>query len=77
MTRVASQSEPLFPIGSGSDKVLKYLNYSVQFQFALCDFEKYGSVSVRFDKNSVKPVYKTPVRVRFDFLEKCTRVRVP
>ena len=31
-----------FSIGSGSFKVLKYSNYSVQFRFALCDFEKYG-----------------------------------
>ena len=31
-------------IGSGSVKVLKYSNYSVQFRFALFDFEKYGSV---------------------------------
>ena len=26
-------------------------------------------VRLRFDKNNVKPVYKTPVQVRFDSLE--------
>ena len=36
-----------FSIGSGSVKVRKYSNYSVQFRFALCDFEKYGSGSVK------------------------------
>ena len=36
-----------FSIDSGSIKVCKYLNYSVQFRFALCDFEKYGSGSVK------------------------------
>ena len=70
MTRVTSRGEPLLSIGSGSVKVLKYSNYSVQFRFALCDFEKYGSVSVKVRKNSLKPVYKTPVRVRFDSLKK-------
>ena len=34
-------------IGSGSVKVRKYLHYSVQFRFALCDFEKYGSGSIK------------------------------
>ena len=36
-----------FSIGSGSLKVRKYSNYSVQFRFALCDFEEYGSGSVK------------------------------
>ena len=36
-----------FLIGSGSIKVRKYLNYSVQFRFALGDFEKDGSGSVK------------------------------
>ena len=40
-----------FSIGSGSVKVLKYLNYSVQFRFALCDFEKDGSGSVKVRQN--------------------------
>ena len=30
-----------------SIKVRKYSNYSVQFRFALCDFEKYGSGSTK------------------------------
>ena len=30
-----------------SVQVRKYLNYSVQFRLALCDFEKYGSGSVK------------------------------
>ena len=47
-----SRSEPLFSIGSV--KVLKYSNYSVQFQFALCDFEKYGSVSVKVRQKYLK-----------------------
>ena len=47
MTRVTSQSEPLLSIGSGSVEVLKYSHYSVQFRFALFDFEKYGSGSVK------------------------------
>ena len=36
-----------FLIGSGSVEVRKYSNYSVQFRFALCDFEKYGSGSTK------------------------------
>ena len=36
-----------FSIGSGLVKVRKYSHYSVQFWFALCDFEKYDSVKVR------------------------------
>ena len=36
-----------FIIGSGSVKVRMYSNYSVQFRFALCDFEKYGLGSVK------------------------------
>ena len=35
-----------FSTGSGSVKVRKYSNYSVQFRFALRDFKKYGSGSV-------------------------------
>ena len=37
--------------GSGSVKVRKYSNYSVQFRFALCDFEKYRSGLVRARQN--------------------------
>ena len=36
-----------FSIGSGSVKVRKYSNYSVQFRFAPCDFGIYGSGSVK------------------------------
>ena len=36
-----------FSISSGSVKVCKYSHYSIQFRFALCDFEKYGSGSVK------------------------------
>ena len=36
-----------FSIDSGLVKVRKYSNYSVQFRFALCDFEKYGLGSVK------------------------------
>ena len=63
---VTSRSEPLLSIGSV--KVLKYSDYSVQFRFALFDFEKYGSGSVKADKNSLKPVYKTPVRLPGKFI---------
>ena len=53
----------------GSVKVRKYLNYSVQFRFSLCDFEKTVRVRLRFETNSVKPVYNSTVRVRFDLLQ--------
>ena len=37
-----------FSISSGSVKVRKYyLNYSVQFRFALCNFEQYASGLVK------------------------------
>ena len=36
-----------FSIGSGSVKVRRYSNYSIQFRFALCDFEKYSSGLVK------------------------------
>ena len=36
-----------FSIGSGSVKVRKYSHYPVQFRFALCDYEKYGSGSLK------------------------------
>ena len=66
MTRVTSRSEQLFQ--------------SVRLRFASTDIIRFGSgslfailkntvrVRLRFDKNSVKPVYKTPVRFRFDSL---------
>ena len=37
----------VFFSGSGSVKVRKYSHYSVEFRFALNDFEKYGSGSVK------------------------------
>ena len=40
-----------FSIGSDSVKLRKYSNYSVQFRFALRDFEKYGSGSVKVPQN--------------------------
>ena len=40
-----------FSIGSGSVKVRKYSNYLIQFLFALCDLEKYGSGSVKARQN--------------------------
>ena len=48
-------------IGSGSVKVCKYSNYSGSF-FAILK----NAVRLRFDRNSVKSVHKTPVR--FDSL---------
>ena len=36
-----------FSIESGSVKVRKYSHYSVQLRSSLCDFEKYGSGSVK------------------------------
>ena len=40
-----------FSIGSDSVKVRKYSTYAVQFRFALCDFEKYGSGSIKIQQN--------------------------
>ena len=68
MTRVISRSRPLFQ------------STRVQLRFARTQIIRFSSsslfaklkntvrVRLRFDKNSVKPVYKTPVRVRFDSL---------
>ena len=39
-----------FSVGSGLVEVRKYSHYSVQFQFALYDFEKYGSGSVKIQQ---------------------------
>ena len=52
----------------GFVKVRKYSHYLVQFRIALSDVEKYNSGLVKFEKNSVKPVYKILVRVWFDSL---------
>ena len=62
MTRVTSRSEPLFQ----SVRVRLRFASTYIIRFALCDLK--NSVRLRFDKNSVKSVYKTPVRVRFDSL---------
>ena len=70
MTRVTSRSEPLLSIGSGSVKVLKYSHYSVQSGSLFAILKNTVRVRLRFDKNSLKPVYKTPFRVRFDSLVK-------
>ena len=68
MTRVTSRSEPLF------------LSVRVRLRFASTQIIRFSSgsllailkntvgVRLRFDKNSVKPVYKSPVRVLFDSL---------
>ena len=40
-----------FSIGSGSVKIRTYSNYSVPFRFALYDFEKCGSGSVKVRQN--------------------------
>ena len=65
---MTSRSEPLF------QSVL------VRLRFASTHVSRFSSdsllailknmvwVRLRFDKNSVKPIYKTPVRVRFDVL---------
>ena len=56
-----------FSIGSGSVKVRKYIiRFSSGSLFAI--LKNTAQVWLRFDKNSVKQVYKTPVRVRFDSL---------
>ena len=57
-------------IGSGCLRFAtrKYSHYSVQFRFALCDFE--NMVQLRFEKNSVKRVCIMLIRVWFDSLVK-------
>ena len=62
-----------FSIDSGSVKIRKYSNYSVQLRFALCDFEKYGSGLVKVRQKFRKPVYKIPVRLRFYSLIKTSK----
>ena len=49
-----------FSIGSGLVKVRYYSNYSVQFRFALCDFEKYGLGSTKLAQNRF-------IKLRFGF----------
>ena len=72
MIRVTSPSEPLFSIGLGLVKVHDCSNKSFQFRFSSGLFfvilKNTVRVWLRFGKNCVKPIYKTPVRVRFDSL---------
>ena len=68
MTRVTLRSEPLFSVGLGSVKVLKYSNYSVSSGSLFAILKNTVWFRLRFDKNSLKPVHKIPVRVRFDSL---------
>ena len=71
MRRVTSRSEPLFSIGSGSVKIFsntQVFRFSSGSLFAILKIQV--RFRLRFDKNSLKPVYKTPVRVRFDSLTK-------
>ena len=46
----------------GSVKIRKYSNYSVQFRFALSDFEKYGSGTVYSLLLTVEPLSVLSVR---------------
>ena len=68
MTRVISRSEPLSQsvrvgLEFASTQIIRFSSGSL---FAILKNRVW--VRLRFDKNSVKPVYKTPVRVRFDSL---------
>ena len=72
MTRVTSRSEPLFQsvwvrLRFASTQIIRFSSGSL---FAILKNRPTVRVRLRFDKNSVKPVYKTPVRVRFDSLIK-------
>ena len=80
MTRVTSRSEPLFQsvrvrLRFASAYIIRFSSGSL---FAI--LKNTVRVRIRFDKNSVKSVYKTPVRVRFDSLtesdcsDNCTSV---
>ena len=65
---MTSRSEPLFQsvrvrLRFASTHIIRFSSGSL---FAI--LKKTARVRLRFDKNSVKPVYKTPVRVRFDSL---------
>ena len=68
MTRVTSRSEPLFQsvrvrLRFASTQIIRFSSGSL---FAI--LKTTVRVRLRFDKNSVKPVYKTPARGRFNFL---------
>ena len=68
MTRVTSRSELFFQVGLkfASTHIIRYSSVSL---FAI--LKNTVRVRLRFDKNNVKPVYKTPIRVWFDSLAKC------
>ena len=68
MTRETSRSEPLFQ-SVRVQVVLRFactqiIRFSSDSLFAILK----NTVRLRFDKNSVKPVYKIPVRVQFGSL---------
>ena len=70
MTRVTSQSKPLFQsvrvrLRFANTHIIRFSSGSL---FAI--LKNTVRVRLRFDKNSVKPVYKTPIRVRCDSLLK-------
>ena len=72
-TRVTSRSEPLFQsvrLRFTSTQIIRFSSGSL---FAI--LKNTVQVWLRFDKISVKPIYKTPVRVRFDSLYKAIRNR--
>ena len=68
MTRVTSRSEPLFQsvrvrLRFANTQIIRLSSGSL-----FANLKNTVRVRLRFDKNSVKSVYKTPVWVRFDFL---------
>ena len=63
-----------FSIGSSSVEVRKYSHYSVQSGSLFAILKNTVRVRLRFDKNSVKPVYKTSVQVRFESLRETVNV---
>ena len=63
MTRVTSRSEPLFQ--SARVRLRFASNYIIRFSSGSLLAILKNTVRLRFNKNSVKPVYKTPVRFGF------------
>ena len=70
MTRVTSRSEPFLQ----SVRVTLRFSSTHVIRFSsgllLAILKNTVRVQLRFDNNSVKPVYKTPVRVGFDSLSR-------
>ena len=68
MTRVTSRSEPPFQSVRVRLRIASthIIWFSSGLLFAI--LKNTVRIRLRFDKNSVKPVYKTPFRVRFDSL---------